>query len=150
MVTQVEPKSTTQKAAASLRDSGSRVLDAVSAFAELNQRVVGGLIELSSEAALETVRAVTELQSAAVEAVRPAPAKEEPREPGEAPEGWYRRGLDLAVDEAQRMVSFLEKNGQIMARSAERRQSSGERAGKEIKEALEVYAERMRKIYGRN
>jgi hypothetical protein len=145
MLTQAEPQTTTQKGAAKLRDSRTRVLDAVSAFADLNQRVVGGLIELSSEAALETVRAMTELQSAAVDAFRSTPAAPEPVEAPGA-EGWYRKGLDLAVDEAQRFVTLLEKNGQIMARSAERRQSSRERAGKEIKEALELYAERMRKI----
>jgi hypothetical protein len=145
MVTQAEPQTTTQKSAAMLRDSRTRVLDAVSAFADLNQRVVGGLIELSSEAALETVRTLTELQSATVEAFRAVPVAPET---GEAPgsEGWYRKGLDVAVDETQRFVKLLEKNGQILTRSAERRQSSRERVGKEIKEALEVYAEKMRKV----
>jgi hypothetical protein len=151
MLTKVEPHTTTQKSTATLRETGSKALDAVSAFTDLNQKVVGGLIELSSEAALETVRALAELQSAVVEAVRPAPAaKDEPREPvdrsGWDTFGWYRRGLDFAVDETQRLVKLLEKNGQIMARSGERRQSSGERASKEIRDALEVYAERMRKV----
>ena len=118
---------TIRDAAATVRDTRSRVLDAVSAFADLNQRVLGGMIELSSEAALETVRAFTELQAAVVEAVRPTPeAKVEEPAPGETPgtEVWYRRGLDRAVDDAQRFVKLLEKNGQIMARSVERRQSA--------------------------
>jgi hypothetical protein len=156
MLTQVEretPVTPREKAAATVLDTRSRVLDAVSAFADLNQRVLGGLIELSSEAALETVRAFTEMQAAAVDAVRPTPAaKVEVPEPGETPgtEAWYRRGLDRAVGDAQRLVKFMEKNGQIVARSAERRQSAGERAGKEIKEALDLYADRMRKVFNRN
>jgi hypothetical protein len=154
MLTEAEPK--TQKPRAALRDLRSKALDAVSALVDLNQRAVGGLIELSSAAAAESVQAYTELQAAAIEAVRPATeAIEEPREgPGtrgwEALGGWYRRGVDRAVDDAQRALKLLEKNGQIIARSTERQQSSAERVGKEIREALEVYSERMREIYRRN
>jgi hypothetical protein len=157
MLTEAEPK--TKKPRAALRDLRSKALDAVSALVDLNQRAVGGLIELSSAAAAESVQAYTELQAAAIEAVRPATeateAIEEPREgPGtrgwEALGGWYRRGVDRAVDDAQRALKLLEKNGQIIARSTERQQSSAERVGKEIREALEVYSERMREIYRRN
>jgi hypothetical protein len=138
-----------------MRDSRVQALDAVAALADLNQRIVGGLIELTSGAALEAVRTYAELQAATVDALRPAPTpREEPRERGEGPAweatGWYRRTLDTAVDDAQKLVKLLEKDGQILARSAERSQSSVERTGKEIREALEVYAERMRKIFGRN
>src|SRR5687768_1535740 len=61
-------------------EMGARALEAVSAFAEANQRVLGQLIELSSTAAAERLRTVGELQSAAVEAARAALPTMTPRE----------------------------------------------------------------------
>jgi hypothetical protein len=158
MSTQMESPSRTQKATATLRDFRVRGLDAMSALAELNRRVVGGFIELSSAAALEGVRAWSELQSVAMDVARPAPpAKPELHEaaPGEEPPApdalaWYRRGVESTVSAAQRALKLLEKNGEILARTAEHNQASAERTAKEIREALDVYAERMRKIYSRN
>jgi hypothetical protein len=152
MLTEVQPK--TQKSRTTMREVRSKALDVVSALADLNQRAVGGLIELSSAAALENVRAFAELQTAAVEAARQAPeAKEAPGEPG-APGAdatrWYGNGVQVAVDGAQRLLKLLEKNGQIIARSAERQQSAAERVGKDIREALEVYSERMRATFRGN
>jgi hypothetical protein len=47
-------------------------LEAVWAFAQTNQRVLGKFIELSSSAAKETLRACAEFQSAAIEATETA------------------------------------------------------------------------------
>jgi hypothetical protein len=154
MATQTESR--TQKAAATVTDLRMRGLDLVSALAELNRRVVGGLIELSSSTALEGVRAWTELQAVAVDAARPTPQpKPELHEAGDEPPApdplaWYRRGIESSVSVTQRVLKLLEKNGEILARSAEHNQASAERTGKEIREALEVYTERVRKIYNRN
>jgi hypothetical protein len=158
MATQTESRPKTEKTAAALGELRVRGLDVISALAELNRRVVGAVIELSSSAALEGVRAWTELQSAAVDAARPAPRpKAEFHEaaageevPASEPVDWYRRGVESSVNTTQRILKLLEKNGEILARSAEHNQTAAERTGKEIREALEVYAERMRKIYGRN
>jgi hypothetical protein len=125
----------------------SRALDALSALADLNQRTVTGLIEFSSAAALESLRAYTELQTAAVEAARNT--TETKGDAGE-PLAWYRRGVQTAVDDTQRLLKLFEKNAQIVGQSAERQQSAAERVGKAIREAFEVYAERMRDTYRRN
>ena len=50
-----------------------KVLEAVAAFTQANERVVGQLIELSSSAARESLRTIGELQAAAVDTVRTIP-----------------------------------------------------------------------------
>ena len=131
-------------------DMGTRALEAVSAFAEANQRVLGQLIELSSTAAAERLRTVGELQSAAVEAARAALPTMTPREAldelREDPLAWYRKGLGAAVDGTQRLIRLLDTNAQIVSRSAQRFQSTADRSGKEIQDAVRTYATRMREI----
>lgn len=48
----------------------AKVMEAVSAFAQANERVVGELIDLSSTAARDGLRAIGELQMAAMETAR--------------------------------------------------------------------------------
>ena len=138
-----------------LNDLGARALDALSAFAEANQRVVGQFIELSSAAAAERLRTVGEMQSAAVEAVRGSMPTDSVREAFEQlrqdPITWYRKQLLAVFDGAQRALKLAETNVHIVARSAERLQGSAERGSKEIQDAVSGYASRMREVYaGRN
>jgi len=134
-----------------LDEIGGKTLDAVSAFAEANQRVVGQLIELSSTAAAERLRAFGELQSAAVEAARAAMPTASPREALEElrqdPFAWYRKGLIAAMDSAQRVFKLFETNAQIVSRSAQRFQGSADRTSKEIQDAVSAYTSRMRELY---
>lgn len=129
-------------------------LDAVSAFAEINQRVIGELIDLTSTAAKEGLRTYAELQSAALEAARTSPMVTEQGETFEElredPFAWYRRGLTTMVDGTQRLVRLFEGNSQIVSRSAERFQASAERTGKEIQDAITTYVNRLKEIYSRN
>jgi hypothetical protein len=131
-------------------EMGARALEAVSAFAEANQRVLGQLIELSSTSAAERLRTVGELQSAAVEAARAALPTTTPREAlnelREDPLAWYRKGLGAAVDGTQRLIKLFDTNAQIVSRSAQRFQSTAERSGKEIQDAVRTYTTRMREI----
>jgi hypothetical protein len=154
MTTQTQAPPVTSKVAAAAEEMQWKTLDAIAALAEMNQRVAGGLISMSSAAAVETIRAFTELQSAAVDSLRATrEPKAEPMNGGEAgqrePLGWYRRGFDSVMEDTQRWVKLLETDAQIITRSMERRQASAERTGKEIREALSSCASRMREIYGR-
>jgi hypothetical protein len=137
----------------SLGSVKDKVLEAVSAFADANQRVVGELLELSSFAAKESLRTYGDLQAAAVEAVRTAPGITI-MGPGEAieelrrdPFAWYRKGLQAAAEGTQRTAKLVETNAQIVARNSERLQASAERTGKEIREAASSYVSRMKEIY---
>lgn len=134
----------------------TKALDAFAAFAEANQRVLQGFVDLSVSTAKESMRAYAELQSAAVEAARAAqgngaaPALPTPEELRSDPFTWYQKGLLTTVDGTQKVFRLLEANAQVVTRSAERLQATTERTGKEIQEALTSYISRMKDIYARN
>lgn len=132
-------------------------MEAVSAFAQTNQKVAEELVGLSVAAAKEGMRTYTELSSNAVEAVRAVrPADGGPRpyptitELQSDPFGWYQKNLLAAVEGTQKTFRLLEANAQALTRSAERLQTSAERSGKEIQEALTSYMSRMKDIYSKN
>ncbi|MBI3457912.1 MAG: hypothetical protein HY002_19205 [Candidatus Rokubacteria bacterium] len=130
-------------------------LEAFAAFADTNQRVLQGFVDLSVAAAKEGMRAYAELQSAAVETARTAQPVATPPWPTledlrSDPFSWYQKGLLTAVEGTQKPFRLLEANGQVVTRSAERLQASAERTGKEIQEALTSYIGRMKEIYTRN
>ena len=129
-----------------------KVLEAVAAFAQANERVVGQLIELSSTAARESLRAASEMHAAAVETVRaiPMPAPAETLEDLRSdPFAWYRKGLQAVAESAQRTARLVETNAQIVARNAERLQTSAAASAREIEQAASGYASRMKDIYTR-
>ena len=130
-----------------------KVLEAVAAFTQANERVVGQLIELSTTAARESLRAMGELQAAAVETVRAIPM---PSAPGETledlrrdPLAWYRKGFETITESTQRAAKLVETNTQIVARNASGLQASAVATAKEIEQAASGYASRMKDIYTR-
>ena len=131
-----------------------KVLDAVSAYAQANERVIGELVELGSSAAREGVKTYLELQAAALEAAREITLPGLPQgdmldELRRDPLAWYRKGLQAVADGTQRATKLAETNAQIVARNAERFQASTERTVKEIEGAGNTYVNRMREIYAR-
>jgi hypothetical protein len=135
----------------------TKALDAFAAFAETNQRVLQGFVDLSVSTAKESMRAYAELQSAAVETARAnqpvdptAPIFPTAEELRTDPFTWYQKGLLTSIDGTQKMFRLMEANAQVVTRSAERLQASAERTGKEIQEALTSYVTRMKGLYARN
>lgn len=131
-----------------------KILDAVSAYTQANERVIGELVELGSATAREGVKSYIELQSAALEAARALPFPGLPQadmldELRRDPLAWYRKGLQALADGTQRATKLVETNAQIIARTAERFQASAERTAKEIEGAGTVYVSKMREIYAR-
>ena len=131
-----------------------KILDAVSAYAQANERVIGELVELGSSTAREGIKTYIELQAAALEAAReftlPAvPPAEMVEEARRDPMAWYRKSLQAMADGAQRATKLAETNAHIIARNAERFQASAERTVKEIEGAGNVYFNKMREIYTR-
>jgi len=130
-----------------------KVLEAVAAFAQANERVVGQLVELSSTAAREGLRAMGELQTAAMDAARAIPMPSAPTETLEDlrrdPFAWYRKGFQAVAESTQRAAKLIETNAQIVARNAERLQASTAASAKEIEQAASGYASRMKDIYTR-
>jgi hypothetical protein len=129
----------------SLTDVQGKVIEAVAAFTQANQRVVGELIELSSQAARESLRTLSELQAAAMETVRaiPVPAGGQTiEELRQDPFAFYRKGF-------QATAKLVETNTQIVAKNVERLQESTGRAAKEIEQAASGYMSRMKDLYSR-
>ena len=131
-----------------------KILDAVSAYAQANERVIGELVELGSSTAREGIKTYVELQAAAIEAARElslpaAPPVDMIEEARRDPMAWYRKGLQAVADGTQRATKLVETNAQIIARNAERFQASAERTVKEIEGAGNAYVSRMREIYTR-
>ncbi|HEY7037872.1 MAG TPA: hypothetical protein VID28_03425 [Methylomirabilota bacterium] len=129
-----------------------KVMEAVSAFAQANERVVGEMIDLASTAAREGLRTIGELQAAAMEAARavPMPTLPQPETIEELrrdPFAWYRKGFEVLADSTQRAAKLVETNTQIVTRNAERMQASAGHAVKEIEQAASGYVSRMKDIY---
>jgi len=138
----------------SLAGVQAKVLEAVSAFAQASERVVGGLIELSSVAARESLRTAVELQAAAMDMARTVPAPSLPKsdaveELRRDPLAWYRMGFEALADSTKRAARLVETNTQIVTRNTERMQGSAERVAKEIEQAASGYVSRMKDIYTR-
>jgi hypothetical protein len=130
-----------------------KALEAFSVLADMNHRVLQGLVGLSAATAKEGLRTYAELQSAA--AFETARAPQAPIGP-EAFEGlrhdpfaWYQKGLLALVEGTQRSFHLVETHAQVVTRTAERVQASAEQAGQEIQETLATSVNRLKEIYAR-
>lgn len=155
MATKSQPETQAPVGAELFTDMQAKALDAFAAFAQTNQRVLQGFVDLSVSTAKESMRAYAELQSAALETARMAQPGTPIQHPTldelqSDPFSWYQKGLLTAVDGTQKAFRLLEANAQVVTRSAERLQASAERTGKEIQEALTSYISRLKEISARN
>ncbi len=129
-----------------------KALEAFSVLADMNHRVLQGLMGLSASTAKEGLRTYAELQSATVEAVRTPQAPVGP-EAFEAlrqnPFAWYQKGLLGLVEGTQKSFRLVEANAQVVTRTAERVQASAEQTGQEIQETLTTSVNRLKEIYAR-
>jgi hypothetical protein len=129
-----------------------KALEAFSVLADMNHRVLQGLVGLSASSAKEGLRTYAELQSASVETVRAprSPAGSEGFETlHQDPFAWYQRSLLTLVEGTQKAFRLVEANAQVVTRTAERIQASAEQAGQEIQETLTTSVNRLKEIYAR-
>lgn len=130
-------------------------IEALTLWAEANQRVMRDLVELSTGAAKEGIRLYADMQQGAIDAFREGQAaalrwqatwQEAPRDPVQ----WYQKAVAEAVDGTQKWFQFIEGNAQAVTRSAERLQASAEQTGKGIQKTFGELVDRMKDVYGRN
>lgn len=152
-----QPQTDTQATALPevLAEMQTRTLEALAVFTQANQRVMQELVELSTAAAKESIRACAELQSAALETARDARSsagseRDPLEEPRQDPFSWYQTSLLAAVDGTHKTLKLFETNAQILTRSAERLQASTQRTGKQIQETLTTYMTRVKDLSARN
>jgi hypothetical protein len=133
-----------------LTEAHARTLDAMAALFQANHRVALQLVELSTSAAKEGVRTCAELQSAALDTAR-AHARRDPDSDSTAarpqdPLAWYDTSLDSTTDGARRAFTLFQTSAQIVTRSAERLQTSAQRAAQEMQEAFAACVSRMQEL----
>jgi len=129
-----------------------KALEAFSVLADMNHRVLQGLVGLSASTAKEGLRTYAELQSATVEAARtphPPVGPETIEALRENPFAWYQKGLLTLVEGTQKAFHLVEANAQVVTRTAERVQASAEQTGQEIQETLTSSVNRLKEIYAR-
>ena len=127
-----------------------KALEAFSVLADMNHRVLQGLVGLSASTAKEGLRTYAELQSATVEAARTPQAPVGPdtfESLRQNPFAWYQKGLLALVEGTQRSFRLVEANAQVVTRTAERVQASAEQTGQEIQETLTTSVNRLKEIY---
>lgn len=141
------------KKAQELFTQGSgRAVEAMTLWADANQRILREMAELSAATAKEGIRLYAELQQAGIEALRDAQAtalrwqsswQEAPRDPL----AWYQRALTDGVEHTQKWFRMLEGNAQAVTRTAERLQTTAEQAGKGIQESFSETVTKMKDVY---
>jgi hypothetical protein len=128
-----------------------KAVEALTLWADANQRFLREVAELSAATAKESVRLYAELQQSGIEAVREAQAialrwqttwQDAPRDPL----AWYQRTLTDSVEHSQKWFRMLEGNAQAVTRTAERLQTSAEQAGKGIQESFSEVVTKMKDV----
>jgi hypothetical protein len=142
----------TKKAQELFTQGTGKAVEALTLWADANQRFLREVAELSAATAKEGVRLYAELQQSGIEAVREAQAialrwqttwQDAPRDPL----AWYQRALTDSVEHSQKWFRMLEGNAQAVTRTAERLQTSAEQAGKGIQESFSEAVTKMKDVY---
>ena len=130
-----------------------KALEAFSVLADMNHRVLQGLVGLSAAAAKEGLRNYADLHTATATEVARAPQAPVGPEAFEMlrhnPFAWYQKSLLTLVEGTQKSFHLVEANAQVVTRTAERVQASAEQAGQEIQETLATSVNRLKEIYAR-
>ena len=122
----------THEVIAQVNQATGKALDALTLWADANQRALNQLVELGTGAAKEGVKLYAALQQSALDAYRDGQAsaitwqsgwQDLPRDPM----AWYQKALADSVDGAQKWFRLIESNAQAVTKSAERMQASTER-----------------------
>jgi hypothetical protein len=121
-------------------------------WADMNQRVLRELVDLSATTAKEGVRLYGEMQAAAVQAVRDGQSlllngQSSLEDAASNPLGFCQKTVTESAESAQKAFRLLEGNAQAITRSAERLQATAEQAGNEIQGSVIQLASRLKQLY---
>ncbi|MBI1737112.1 MAG: hypothetical protein HYR51_18225 [Candidatus Rokubacteria bacterium] len=137
-----------------VNDATGKAINAMTLWADANQRVLDQLVELGTGAAKETVKLYAELQQSTLDAFREGQAtalrwqsiwQEAPRDPML----WYQKSLADGIDGAQKWFRLVEGQAQAVTKSAERLQTSTEQAGRGIQQTVSESVNRMKDVCAR-
>ena len=143
---------TTKKADEMFGQFTGKAVEALTLWADANQKIVRELVDLSASTAKEGVRLYAELQSSTVEAVKGGQdfllgRQAQWQEIQKDPAAWFQKSLLDGMEEAQKAFKLLEGNAQAITQSAERLQASAEQASKEIQQTFAGVGSRLKTLY---
>ena len=143
---------TTKKADEMFGQFTGKAVEALTLWADANQKVLRELVDVSASTAKEGVRLYAELQSSAVEAVKGGQdfllgRQAQWQEIQKDPAAWFQKSLLDGMEEAQKAFKLLEGNAQAITQSAERLQASAEQASKEIQQTFAGVGSRLKTLY---
>lgn len=142
----------TKKAHERFTQDSARAVEAMTLWADANQRILREMAEMSAATTKEGVRLYAELQQAGIEALRETHAtvlhwqsvwQEAPRDPL----GWYQRTVTDGVEHTQKWFRMLEGNAQAVTRTAERLHTTAEQASKGIQESFSETVTKLKDVY---
>jgi head-tail adaptor len=143
---------TTKKADEMFGQFTGKAVEALTLWADANQKVLRELVDVSASTAKEGVRLYAELQSSTVEAVKGGQdfllgRQAQWQEIQKDPAAWFQKSLLDGMEEAQKAFKLLEGNAQAITQSAERLQASSEQASKEIQQTFAGVGSRLKTLY---
>jgi hypothetical protein len=145
---------TRQDAINQVNHATGKALDAMTLWADANQRVLNQLVEFGTGAAKESVNLYAELQQSALDAFRENQAtalrwqsiwQDAPQDPVL----WYQKSLADGLEGARKWFRLVEGNAQAVTKAAERLQASTEHAGRGIQQAVSESVNRLKDVYAK-
>jgi hypothetical protein len=130
----------------------AKALESLGLWADANQKILRQLVDLSTAAADEGLRAYAELQTSALAAAKSGREQvlaQAPRikEAQQDPVRAYQNTVAELLEGSKRAFSSLESNADIVAKSAERVRASAELAGREIQATLSSLGSQLKTVY---
>ena len=127
-------------------------VEALSLWAELNQTVVRQLVAFSAGTAKEGLRLYTEIQLAAVDALKDGQTfllrrQADFQDAARDPIGVYQRSVVEWVEGTQRTFKLFESTAQAVTRSAERVQQTAEHTARDIQAGFAHWSDEIRSLY---
>ena len=129
-----------------------KAVEALSLWAEANQKIVRELVDLSASAVKEGVQLSVKLQSSALDAVKEGQGywlrrQGDLAELQKDPLAWYQKSLVEGIQETQKSFKLLESNAQAITSTAEQLQATAERTAREIQQTFSGLAADVKALH---
>ncbi len=129
-----------------------KTVEALSLWADANQKIVRELAELSASAVKEGVQLSAKLQSSALDAVKEGQGywlrrQGDLAELQKDPLAWYQKSLVEGIQETQKSFKLLESNAQAITSTAEQLQATAERTAREIQQTFSGLAADVKALH---
>ncbi len=140
----------TQERAAAAFEHSAMLGDTTAAYLEMNQRLIGDLMELSVGTAKENARLVAELQMAAIDALHESQAavlRWQSMWPDAVtnPLRWHQTAMAELVASTQRALSFAGAGARVVMQAADRMQAATVDTSRRVRDIVEGSGANLRR-----